>query len=373
MTLAYEARLIWEGGGAAHCDRLLLPPSALQADGGLLQAGRRLETETVVALHAEHWIQPPGEAPRRLPMQAFRLHPPALPGRFYPRLAFAGLAAGPRDLRPCRLLQAGEGELTVDLNDPLADRAVQLHLLPRDQQAARTRFVQLFDGPGMQVPPADAALCYLGADALARQDEAADDCFYAEPRLVHHLDAACRAEIAALHGRFLAPGQRVLDLMSSWTTHLPAALPAVDITGLGMNRDELAANHRLAARLVHDLNQAPRLPFADASFDLVLCAASVEYLVHPRAVFAEVRRVLKPGGAWVVSFSDRWFPPKAIQVWRQLHPFERLGMVLWLMRQAGFTAVHTETLRGLRRPEDDKYAQQRDYSDPLFAVWGYAP
>jgi SAM-dependent methyltransferase len=166
---------------------------------------------------------------------------------------------------------------------------------------------------------------------------------------------------------------RLLDLMSSWVSHLPQVPADLAVTGLGMNAEELAANPRLAQRRVHDLNADPRLPFADGSFDLVLCAASVEYLTRPRTVFAEARRVLKPGGRFVVTFSDRWFPPKAIRVWAELHPYERLGMVLWLLREAGFADLHSETLRGLKRPEDDKYAAERDYSDPLFAAWGRAP
>jgi SAM-dependent methyltransferase len=86
-----------------------------------------------------------------------------------------------------------------------------------------------------------------------------------------------------------------------------------------------------------------------------------------------VRRVLRPGGVFAVAFSDRWFPPKAIRVWRQIHPFERLALVLGLLLQAGFRDLHSETLRGVRRPQDDKYSSQREFSDPLFAVWGRKP
>jgi SAM-dependent methyltransferase len=145
------------------------------------------------------------------------------------------------------------------------------------------------------------------------------------------------------------------------------------LAGLGMNRDELAANPRLNERVVKDLNERSELPWADGAFDLVLCTASIEYLLRPREVMAEARRVLKPGGTCAVTFSDRWFPTKAIRVWSELHPFERLGMVTSLMRGAGFGDLETETLRGLKRPEDDKYADQRAFADPLFAVWGRAP
>ena len=81
----------------------------------------------------------------------------------------------------------------------------------------------------------------------------------------------------------------------------------------------------------------------------------------------------KPGGLLLLSFSDRWFPTKAIAVWSRLHEFERLGLALHLLRDAGFAELHTETRRGLPRPADDKYLAQRAFADPLFAAWGYAP
>lgn len=372
MTHAIEASITWEGGGAVHRDRLVMPEAALQADGALIQAKARLEEAGQASLDPGRWIQPAGLDEVRLPADTFRLRVVPVVGRHYPRLAFPALAEGARDLRACRLLGKADGALRVDPNHPLAARAVALSLRRVPAEAARSRFVELFEGPGMQVPPDAPQACYLPEGALDRQDETDDAAFYAGPRLVHHLDAACRAEIAALHGRFLAPGMRVLDLMSSWASHLPETATDLEVTGVGLNAAELAANPRLSDRRVLDLNAEPRLPFDDAAFDLVLCTASVEYLTRPQAVFAEVRRVLRPGGRFVVGFSDRWFPPKAIRVWAELHPYERLGFTLWLLREAGLADQHTETLRGLKRPADDKYSAERDYSDPLFAAWGAA-
>lgn len=117
---------------------------------------------------------------------------------------------------------------------------------------------------------------------------------------------------------------RVLDLMSSWVSHLPEY--DLDATGLGLNAEEMGQNPRLATHVVHDLNGNPELPFADGEFDAVVCTASVEYLIQPHDVFRSVRRVLKPGAPFVVTFSDRWFSPKAIQVWPLLHAFERMGL-----------------------------------------------
>ena len=123
--------------------------------------------------------------------------------------------------------------------------------------------------------------------------------------------------------------------------------------------------------LIHDLNLDPRLPLPDGRYDAVICTASVEYLVRPFDVFAEAARVLKPGGVFAATFSNRWFPPKAIRVWPLLHEFERVGMVLeYFIKTGPYTGLETFSLRGLPRPEDDKYYCQIPYTDPVYAVWG---
>jgi ubiquinone/menaquinone biosynthesis C-methylase UbiE len=166
---------------------------------------------------------------------------------------------------------------------------------------------------------------------------------------------------------------QVLDLMSSWSSHLPQSAQRLEVTGLGMNAEELDCNPQLQQRLVHDLNAQPVLPFADKRFDAVVCSLSVEYLTRPLEVMRELRRVLKPGAPAVMTFSDRWFPTKVIELWTELHPFERMGLVLEYFRRAGgFRELHSESMRGLPRPADDKYAGQLLHSDPVFAVWGFA-
>lgn len=371
---ALEARLVWRGDAGKHRDRLILPDNAFLADGRWAKAAESARRDGRAELDAAPWIQPAGLAPVELPASHFRMRVAPVPGRFYPRVAFAELAEGPRDTRPARLLAAAEGLIRVDPNHPLAGREVRLEVGPTEAEPAPgLRMRDLFDGPGLQHPPADSAAAYLQLDGFFRQDEASDARFYMQPRFAHHLDAVCRREISALYGRFLAPGHRVLDLMSSWVSHLPEFPPDLHVAGLGMNRDELSANPRLKERVVKDLNERSQLPWGDGAFDLVVCTASIEYLLRPGEVMAEARRILKPGGTFVVTFSDRWFPSKAIRVWSELHPFERLGMVASLIWGAGFVDVETETLRGLKRPEDDKYADQRAFSDPLFAAWGRAP
>jgi SAM-dependent methyltransferase len=215
-----------------------------------------------------------------------------------------------------------------------------------------------------------AALEGLG-EPYARP-HADDAAFYAQPRLVDHLDATALAQWRAFTARFVRSDFAVLDLMASHDSHLAEDMQPARLIGLGMNAVELEHNPKLTARLIHDLNSEPALPFAAGEFDLALCALSIEYLIRPEAVLREVRRVLKPGGICVVSFSERWFPPKAVDPWPKLAPFARVAWVLRHFHRSGFRDLHSESLRGLPRPPDDKYIAQTKFSDPLYAVWGTA-
>ena len=164
---------------------------------------------------------------------------------------------------------------------------------------------------------------------------------------------------------------QVLDLMSSWQSHIPGRHRLKRLVGLGLNQRELDRNHQLTESIVQDLNVEPKLPFPDDTFDVVLCTVSVEYLIDPLAVFDEVARVLKSGGYMVVTFSNRWFSTKAILLWKELHEFERMGLVLeYFMQTGAFDDLHTYSMRGLPRPHDDKYFPEIFYSDPLYVIWG---
>ena len=301
-------------------------------------------------------------------------------GRFYPRGMVDGLpGVFSGDRRPLRYLGEHDGYARVDLNHSLAQFPLTVEgrivrpLGTTAETGGRAQDVPLdltSNGPGMQARHPEVATDFESDDPFARIDERADKLFYYQPRLIQHLDSLVRSQISELYGRLLRPGMKVLDLMSSWVSHLPDGLD-IEVAGLGLNADELDKNPRLATRTVHDLNENPALSFADATFDAAICTASVEYLVRPIEVFQSVRRVLKPGAPFVVTFSERWFPPKAIQLWPAIHPFERMGLVLEYFHRAGaFAELETESARGWPRPSDDKYAAQLPYADPLYAVWG---
>ena len=308
---------------------------------------------------------------------------PILPavGRFYPKRFIAGVRGiDSRDITPMRVTGV-DGRLDIDLNHPLAGRNLSLTATVIDvATSARSGRAGLCtdvgqrltdNGPGMQARWHNEPTDFWAGEPFARDDESPDSGFYGQPRLVSHIDRSASAVIGELYGQLIPDNACVLDLMASWESHLPDSLQTPHLTGLGMNAHELARNPRMDDYVVHDLNADTRLPFAAEAFDAVICSLSIEYLVDPFAVLTEVARVLKPDGRFIVTFSNRWFPPKAIRVWEMLHEYERIGLVLEYFLQSGaFGSLQTWSLRGLPRPADDKYADRLAASDPVYAVCG---
>jgi len=212
--------------------------------------------------------------------------------------------------------------------------------------AGRRPMTRLVSGDGL-LPPA----------AYARDDETSDDRFYLHPRKVVHIDDAAIAALRRLYAHVLPAGGRLLDLMSSWRSHLPERLRASEVVGLGLNAEEMADNPQLTSHVVHDLNRKPRLPFGDEAFQGAMCAVSIQYVTHPLLVFREVCRVLQSGAPFVVSFSNRCFPTKAAVVW------------LGTTDQQHGTLVRTyfEVAGGWMDLQDED--RSPGGGDPLYAVW----
>lgn len=194
-------------------------------------------------------------------------------------------------------------------------------------------------------------------DYFRRQDGSDDEMFYVQPRKVVHIDDHAIKVVRDLFHHLLPPGGIYLDLMSSWRSHLPEALKPGRVVGLGMNADEMADNPQLDKYVVQNLNRNPLLPFEDGDFDAAFCTVSVQYLTNPAAVFAEVNRVLKPGGVFIVSFSNRCFPTKAVNVWVSTNDSQHLALVTRYFEQGGnWVGIEADQ-------------KKRLMADPLYAVW----
>jgi SAM-dependent methyltransferase len=198
--------------------------------------------------------------------------------------------------------------------------------------------------------------------ALTKIDGDDDALFYDEPRLVYHIDDKAVAALTEFYRTALPEGGVLLDLMSSWVSHLPPETRYAEVIGLGMNAAELAANPRLARRFVQNLNRDASLPLPDDSVDAAMICVSVQYLQRPVAVLREVARVLRPGGPVVISFSNRCFPTKAVAIWHRLDDDGHAALVERYLRHAGFEQIEAHRLA----------EWIEDESDPLITVVGRA-
>jgi hypothetical protein len=199
--------------------------------------------------------------------------------------------------------------------------------------------------------------------AFARIDEGDDAEFYEPARLVYHIDDHAVAVLTGLYREILPPGGALLDLMSSWVSHLPKDVDYAEVIGHGMNAEELAANPRLSRWFTQDLNREPVLPLADGSIDAAMICVSIQYLQQPVAVLREAARVLRRGGPIVISFSNRCFWTKAVAVWRGLDDAGHARLVELYLKHAGFEGIETRRL----------CPWIEDEQDPMYAVIGRAP
>lgn len=192
----------------------------------------------------------------------------------------------------------------------------------------------------------------LPAEAFAKHDPSPDPHFYREPRFVTHIDAPAIAAVTRLYAELLPPGGIILDMMSSWVSHLSPDTAYAAVIGHGLNQRELDANPRLTLRFVQDLNADPHLPLESASVDAALICVSVQYLQLPVTVLSEVARVLRPGSPVIISFSNRCFPTKAVAIWTALDATGHAQLVDLYLQRAGFARTETRVLIPEGGPSD---------------------
>jgi SAM-dependent methyltransferase len=202
----------------------------------------------------------------------------------------------------------------------------------------------------------------LRPEFFRRLDESDDELFYQYPRLVTHIDDGAIAKVGSIYARLLPAGGEILDLMASWRSHIPVSVSPRRLVGLGLNHAEMADNPALTEIIVHNVNRDARLPFTDQSFDGAVMTVSVQYLVRPVETFVEVARVLRPRAPFIVTFSNRMFPTKAIALWQHADESQRATVVqTYFARSEAFDGVTVI----------DRSDAEGQASDPIWAVTGY--
>ncbi len=315
--------------------------------------------------------------------QHYRGHIPIQPvlGRFYPKGMIEGVAGCFKmDSRPFRIIDKTATTLTVDLNHPLANVPLELTATITDvfdanqQNGGRCNDIAELvtaDGPGIQRLMADKTTDFFQGMPFLRKMNDDDALFYNAINTAPPVDKVAIEQLKTFYEQYLSSGQTVLELLSGMDSYIPEHIKPVNLTGLGLKEQDLQSNSDLNQFVIQDLNQKPQLPFENEQFDAVLCAFGIEYLIHPVVIFKQVAWILKPGGRFLVSFSNRFFDKKVIALWDDIHEFERMGLVLEYFRQSGeFEDLYCESMRGMIRQNDDPFPAKNVFSCPMFMLSG---
>jgi FKBP-type peptidyl-prolyl cis-trans isomerase 2 len=353
------------------------------------QLMNRITGERIAMEFAPGEIVPPSNAQQLKKIKRHQFTHPFKPdaeiiiprfGRFYPKGMLCDISGIFKiNMEPFRITGEDKESLSVDLNHPLSSYKINVtaeiqNVWKKSSERGGTAndwMEAATAGPGMQNRWDDRSTDFFSDNPFGRTNEQQDTLFYKNPRFVQHIDDIARSHISAIYAEFLTPGMKVLDLMSSWQSHIPENIDFSEVVGLGLNKQELDKNPQLTHSILQDLNENVQMPFGNAEFDAIICTVSIEYLTKPFDVFRELGRIIRPGGPLIITFSNRWFPPKAIRIWSQIHEFERMGMVAeYFLESSLFTDLSTFSIRGFPRPDHDKYAKQLAFSDPVYAVAG---
>ncbi|MEW5909520.1 MAG: methyltransferase domain-containing protein, partial [Thermodesulfobacteriota bacterium] len=322
-TASVEFTLEWKSDSALHRDRIFAPkinfwrdlfPKDMEIPMSLARKGeiitRQYDSGEITKVRDDQEILTISRSAFNRKFRNGNIEPRI--GFFYPRGVIASaIGSFPQDVRPFRIVGSAADSLTIDLNPPLAGIPLMLsakildRTIVKDERGGSLNVISEIvteNGPGMQASLNGSETDFFSIYPFTREVEENDASFYKNPRFVQHLDETAIGHVTGIYENLLRPGSQILDLMTSWDSHLPASFEDITVAGLGMNTEELSSNKRLSRRIIHDLNLSPELPFKNEEFDAVICTVSVEYLTRPIEVFKETARVLKKGGVFINTF-----------------------------------------------------------------------
>ncbi len=192
-----------------------------------------------------------------------------------------------------------------------------------------------------------------------------DEIFYQQPRFVHHLSDSFRNRLTTLYSEYLLNHHIILDLMSSWVSHLPSNISYKKVIGHGMNEAELSSNERLDRFFVQNLNKKQNMPIEDSSVDAGLIVAGWQYLQYPEKVSLELSRVIKSDSLLIISFTNRAFWTKAPNIWTYSSEEKRIEYVTSVLTSNGW---RIEKILNEKTQDKKLFGFYSSESDPFFSV-----
>ena len=198
-----------------------------------------------------------------------------------------------------------------------------------------------------------------------KSDISDDEIFYQQPRFVHHLSDSFRNRLTSLYSEYLLNHHIILDLMSSWVSHLPSNISYKKVIGHGMNEAELSSNERLDRFFVQNLNKKQNMPIEDSSVDVGLIVAGWQYLQYPEKVSLELSRVIKSDSLLIISFTNRAFWTKAPNIWTYSSEEKRIEYVTSVLTSNGW---RIEKILNEKTQDKKLFGFYTAESDPFFSV-----
>ena len=205
----------------------------------------------------------------------------------------------------------------------------------------------------------------LSTDDRCKSDISDDEIFYQQPRFVHHLSDSFRTRLTNLYSEYLLKHYIILDLMSSWVSHLPPNIRYKKVIGHGMNQAELSSNERLDKFFVQNLNKKQNMPIEDSSVDVGLIVAGWQYLQYPEKVSLELSRIIKSDSLLIISFTNRAFWTKAPNIWTYSSEEKRIEYVTSVLTSNGW---RIEKILNEKTQDKKLFGFYSSESDPFFSV-----
>ena len=205
----------------------------------------------------------------------------------------------------------------------------------------------------------------LSSEDRSKIDVSDDKIFYQQPRYVNHLSVSFRERLTKLYSEYLCNHHTILDLMSSWVSHLPANTNYKKIIGHGMNESELNSNKRLDSYWVQDLNKTQNMPIEDSTIDIGLIVAGWQYLQYPEKVSAELSRIIKRDSFLLISFTNRAFWTKSPNIWVNSSEEGRIEYVNSVLTENGWSV---DKIFNEKTYENKLFGFYSSESDPFFSV-----